>query len=156
MATTEDDPPVGEVPHEPPTAIGLGHWDAQGAMQGSIQWIVQDPAAYISYANLAHLSEDMYLLGWGVVQKIGDEDDIQTKRNIASDFWIMEIDGDGNALTEAVLLDGVGWGDVDQWVSLGNGRAAWAYIANPRLTPAGDFPDCNQPEVQMTVYTAAE
>ncbi len=155
VATSEDDPPAAEYPLEPATAIGLGHWNAQGVMQGPMEWVAENPTNFLSYSNLAPLDDDHYLLGWGVMNEL-TEDDFGRPQQIPSEFWIVEIDGDGNRLTEAQRLEGTGWGEVDQMVSLGDRRVAWGYIANPALTPEGEHPDCNQPQLQMTVYTAAE
>ncbi len=151
----DGDIPAGEYNFEPPTSIGLGQWDAQGNIQGEINWVIKNPDAYVSFASLSPLSsDDTYVLGWGVMQRLADEEDGLNKI-IPWEYWLMEIDGDGNALTDPLRVEGAGWGDFDEMVPLGDGRVGWAYIADPALQSDGSYPDCNQPELQLTVYTAA-
>jgi len=143
-------------PVEPPTSIGLAKWDESGVMQGEIDWVVQDSEAYVSYSTLAELEPGRFLLGWGTMFKLDDQDDGgEVSMRIPWDYYVMEIDESGEVLTEPLLLEGVGWGELDEPVSLGNGRVAWTYIENPALTGDYQHPGCNQPEVQMTVYSAA-
>jgi hypothetical protein len=143
-------------PLEPPTSVGLAKWDSSGVMQGDIDWVVQDSEAYVSYSTLAEIEPDRYLLGWGTMFRLDDQNDgSEVSMRVPWDYYVMEIDGSGEAITEPLLLEGVGWGELDEPVSLGNGRLAWTYIAEPALTGDYEHPSCNQPEVQMAVYSAA-
>ena len=63
-----------------------------------------------------------------------------------------EINGAGERLTEPQLIEGAGWGDMDQMVPLGEGRVGWAYIANPAISGDYQVVSCNQPELQLSVY----
>jgi hypothetical protein len=141
---------------EPPTSIGLAKWDESGVMQGEIDWVVQEDETYVSYSTLAELEPGRYLLGWGTMFRTDDQDDGgEVSMRIPWDYYVMEIDENGEALTEPLLLEGVGWGELDEPVPLGNGRVAWTYIEDPALTGDHEHPSCNQPEVQMTVYSVA-
>ena len=69
-------------------------------------------------------------------------------------YRVMEVDALGNALTEPVELEGAGWGEQDELVPLGQGRAGWAYIADPALDANGAHPSCTQSSLQLSVYTS--
>jgi hypothetical protein len=143
-------------PLEPPTSIGLAKWDQNGVMQGEIDWVVQESDAYVSYSTLAEIEPGRYLLGWGTMFRLADQDDGgEVSMRIPWDYYVMEIDESGEPITDPILLEGAGWGELDEPVPLGNGRVAWTYIQNPALTGDYEHPSCNQPEVQMTVYSVA-
>ena len=57
-------------------------------------------------------------------------------------YYVVEIDGDGQALTQPRHIEGAGWGDLDEWTRFGDGRIGWAYIADPELTAWDDAPSC--------------
>jgi hypothetical protein len=143
-------------PTEPPTGIGLVQWSADGVMEGGINWILQDPEGYLSYSTLAELSPDRYLLGWGVMRRLteADGENGEISMRIPWEFWVMEIDGSGTSLTDPLQVEGAGWGELDEMVPLGQGRAGWAYIANPALTADAQYPECNQPGILLSVYTS--
>jgi len=143
-------------PTTPPTAIGLGHWGSDGEMDGGINWVVTDAEGYLSYSTLSVLSPDRYLLGWGVMRRLSEKDgeNGEVSQRVPWEFWVMEIDASGTQLTEPLQLDGAGWGELDEMVPLGQGRAGWAYIQDPALTADFEYPDCNQPTLQLSVYTS--
>ncbi|MEM6993713.1 MAG: hypothetical protein AAF721_24580 [Myxococcota bacterium] len=141
-------------PDEPGTGIGLARWNADGAMEGDIRWIRQDPEGYLSYATLSELAPGRYLLGWGVMQRLADLDDGDQAMRVPWEFWLMEVDDAGEPLTDPYPVEGAGWGELDEMVPLGLGRAGWAYIADPALTADAQSPACNQPEIQLSVYTS--
>ena len=142
-------------PDRPPTEIGLVNFDADGVMQGDINWVVSEPDTYLSYANLAPLGPDRYLLGWGSMKRLGTtDDDNDLPLRVPWEYYVVEINGTGERLTEPLLVDGAGWGDMDQMVSLGDGRVGWTYIADPAITGDYQVPSCNQPEIQLSVYQA--
>lgn len=140
-------------PKEPPTAIGLGRWDAAGKPVGAIRWIRKDPAAYLSYSTLARLGANRYLLGWGVMQRLSEPENEGMR--VPWEFYVSEIDGDGRELTPPRKLEGAGWGELDELVPLGQGRLGWAYIPAPALKTGAVPPACNQPKLQLGVYTSA-
>lgn len=143
-------------PTEPPTAIGLARWSADGAMEGPIQWILEDPEGYLSYSTLAPLGPDRYALGWGVMRRLteADGENGEISMRVPWEYWLMEIDGTGAALTEPLRVEGAGWGELDELVPLGDGRVGWAYIEDPALTDDAQAPECNQPSIQLSVYTS--
>jgi hypothetical protein len=51
-------------------------------------------------------------------------------------------------------VDDAGWGDHDEMVPLGQGRAGWAYIPDPLVKPDLTAVDCNAPQLQLSVYTS--
>ena len=144
-------------PTEPPTAIGLARWDESGAMLGPIRWVVKDDAGYVSYSTLSSLGSGRFLLGWGVMRRLSEPDGAngEASMRIPWDYYVMEIDAAGEQLTDPVRLDGAGWGELDEMVPLGPGRVGWAYIAEPALTANAEFPSCNQPSLQLSVYVSS-
>jgi len=147
-------PDVG-YPLEPSTSIGLVTFDATGNQVGEINWAVKDPDAYLSYSQLAPLGDNRYLLGWGVMKKLNDPGDTTDESyRIPWHYYVVEIDQEGNRLTEPLLLDGAGWGEQDQMIPLGDGRVAWAYIKNPALKADGTYPSCNSDSLQLSVYVS--
>lgn len=158
VSVDDAEPEPGTIAFEPGTGIGLTRWTADGQMDGAINWIVEDPDGYLGYSTLAVLSPGRYLLGWGVMQRFDDAETVgDDGYRIPREFRMMEIDDDGNALSDVTVVDGAGWGELDEMVPLGQGRAGWAYIADPALVVGGDerpqFPSCNQPGLQLSVYT---
>ena len=53
------------------------------------------------------------------------------------------------ALTAPTTVPASGWGSLD---SLGEGRAAWAYIPSPELASGGTFPSPQQATWEVLVY----
>lgn len=145
-----------EVPLEPPTAIGLARFDAAGASVGEVKWVVQDSNHYLSYPQLSDLGNGRYLLGWGVMYDVSDQAGmVENNFRVPMQFWVQEIDVDGNALTQATLVEGAGWGEQDRMVSLGNGSVGWAYIPDPTMEAGGTAPACNSNSLQLSVYQSA-
>ena len=71
-------------------------------------------------------------------------------------YYLMEIDADGNRLTEPQRMDGTGWGGMDEMVSLGNGKVGWAYIPNPELHSDGTYTDPYQNDWEFMVYQSQQ
>lgn len=145
-----------EVPLEPPTAIGLARFDGDGASVGDIKWVVEDSNHYLSYPQLTDLGDGRYLMGWGVMYDVSNQDGmVENNFRVPMEYWVQEIDVDGNALTEALLVEGAGWGEQDRMVSLGNGAVGWAYIPEPTMDAGGSVPSCNSNSLQLSVYQSA-
>ncbi len=144
-------------PDAPPTQIGLIQWNAQGEQQGDIRWIRSDPTHYLSYSTLSVLGPDRYLLGWGVMRAQDHEGEPggDNSYRVPWEYWLVEIDERGQPLTEAVRLDGAGWGELDEMTPLGRGRAGFAYIDNPALNAQGQAPACGQTSLELSVYTSS-
>ena len=143
----------GGYPETPGTSIGLAQWNADGTMDGEIKWILQDPDGYLSNSSLTEIAPGRYLVGYGVMRRHGGEDPGESMR-IPLESRFVEIDLEGNLLTEPLVVDDAGWGDYDELVPLGQGRAGWAYIPNPLLGPDLQGPSCNAPQLQLSVYTS--
>ncbi len=144
-----------EYPLNPPTSIGMVQFAADGTMQGGIRWVVKNAGAYVGHPQLVSLGNAKYLLGWGVMKKLNDPSDTTDKSyRIPWEYYVVEIDSTGRRLTEPTLVQGAGWGEQDQLVSLGNGRAAWAYIPDPTLKSGATHPSCNADSLQLSVYTS--
>jgi hypothetical protein len=146
-------------PDAPATEIGLVQWNAQGEQQGDIRWIQSDPDQYLSFSTLSVLGPDRYLLGWGVMRAQDRAlEPVTTGDNsyrVPWEFWLAEINEDGQALTEPLRVEGAGWGEMDEMAPLGEGRVGWAYIDNPALNAEGQFPSCNQDSLELSVYTSS-
>lgn len=121
-----------------PTKIGLVKFDAATAQViGEINWLVQDSDHYLGHAQLGVLGDDRYLLGYGRLREVDDPETDNGRRReeflIPKSYHVVEINGEGQALTDELDLQGAGWGDLDQWVSPAAGEVTWAYIPNPEL-----------------------
>jgi hypothetical protein len=145
------------IPLEPPTSIGLARFDSSGALVGKINWVVNANRKYLSYPQLAPLGNDRFLLGWGEMYDLDRRTEMNDEAyRIPLTYYLMEIDNTGTQLTSPQALDGVGWGEQDEMISLGNGRVGWAYIPNPELANINAPPSCNSDSLQLTVYKAAQ
>jgi len=143
------------VPDLPPTSIGLVRFDAQANLVGDIRWVVSLDNTYVSYPQLTPLGDGKFALGYGEMWRSdSDTGDKGNLLRVPHAFHLLEIDQDGKPITEAQQLQGAGWGEQDQMVSLGRGRVAWAYIANPAITDAGAIVSCNADALQLSVYHA--
>ncbi|MEM6291005.1 MAG: hypothetical protein AAGA54_07050 [Myxococcota bacterium] len=141
-----------------PTQIGLVGFDAEGDPTGEIRWFDNEGQGFHGWPQLGPLGGDRYLLAWGEGYQAGSAES-NGERNAAlvlpQTFWMMEIDGDGNALTAPAEVTEAGWGETNEMVSLGDGRVAWSFVPNDRRDPeTGTYPSCNQDLVHY-VYTSA-
>jgi hypothetical protein len=141
-------------PEAPGTSIGLAQWNPDGSMDGEINWLLQDPDGYLSNSSLTEIAPGRYLLGYGVMRRHGIDDPTNLTLKRPSESRLVEIDLDGNFLTEPLVVDDAGWGDHDELVPLGQGRAGWAYIPDPLVKSDLTAVDCNAPQLQLSVYTS--
>jgi len=141
------------------TKIGLAEFDGtSGRLVRDIKWIVSDSDHYLGHAQLGIIGEDRFLLGYARLYELGGPTDNgrnQPAFQIPTQYYALEIDSQGNALTEITELDGVGWGDQDQWTHLGDGQVAWAYVPEPVLGPDGGVPSCSFDTLQLSSYRVA-
>ncbi len=136
----------------PPTRIGVMRFAASGEPVGSIVWLASSTQHFLGHAKIADLGKGRFLLGWSEQWRLGeglDEEGMWTIRRRHSfqsawAYYVVEIDETGAALTKARQIDGAGWGDVDRWASLGDGRVGWSYIADPELIAWDKAPSCGQ------------
>ncbi len=149
----------GGYPDNPATQIGLIQWSADGVQQGDIRWILRDPDHYLSNSTLSVLGPDRYLLGWGVMRAQDRSTEPPTTGDnsfrVPWEFWLAEINGNGDPLTEPLKVEGAGWGELDEMAPLGDGRAGWAYIDDPALDSEGQGKSCNQSSLELSVYTSS-
>ncbi len=136
----------------PPTRIGVMRFAASGEPVGSIVWLASSTQHFLGHAKIADLGKGRFLLGWSEQWRLGeglDEEGMWTIRRRHSfqsawAYYVVEIDETGATLTKARQIDGAGWGDVDRWASLGDGRVGWSYIADPELIAWDKAPSCGQ------------
>ena len=143
---------VGGIPMEPPTSLGLARFDASGNQVDSINWVVELDTHYVSYPQLVPLGNGKYLLGYGKMMDLNGDSWSDNKYRIPLEFYLMEIDSDGNPLTPPLALDSLGWGEQDQLISLGDGYVGWAYIPDPRLRSKDTLPACTSNTFKLAVY----
>lgn len=128
-----------------------------------MKWVAEDDDCLLGAPQLVDLQNGRYLLGYGKYQCISDGFHLRrfaTSANgtrsvstvVPSEYYVMEIDADGNALTQPTALGRSGWGGLDALVSLGPGRAAWAYVPFPKLLPDGTYPNPSQASWELLVY----
>lgn len=156
-----------------PTSIGLARFDADGVAIGEpdeegnpradVMWMVHSDTNYLGHPQVADLGNGRFLLGWSEQYRVGDSEDpkeiFEWRRRAsfqsAHAYYVMEIDEDGNRLTEPTRVEGAGWGDFDEWTTLGEGRVAWHYIADPEMTGPEEAPDCGGGSTpSLFVYTS--
>lgn len=141
---------TAEGPH---SSIAIARLDADGALVGEPKWVAAPDDRWLSFPQLAPLGDGVFLLGYGTMSSVDALDDWGLLRTPAT-YHLQEIDIDGNALTEAqTLAPGVGWGEQDEWVSLGRGRVGWAYTPEPTREGTTQ-PPCAHSVLATHVYQA--
>lgn len=144
--------PKSKLPRKPPTSIGIVRFNKNGRTKG-IKWIISKKNTYLSYPQLARLDDNRFLVGFGEMKRLKDKNDKNDESyRTPWVYYLQEIDIDGRALSQVNILKKYGWGELDQLISLGNGKIAWSYIPNPTLLPGGKIPSCNASSLQMSVY----
>ncbi|MCP4745669.1 MAG: hypothetical protein GY874_05930, partial [Desulfobacteraceae bacterium] len=125
----------------------------------NINWIASDPDCQLGDPQLVDLQNGRYLLGWAKFLCISDDPDEKLNRYygrtellIPKAYYLMEIDAQGNALTDPIELTDTGWGGLDSIISFGKGRAAWAYIPNPVLNESGGYTWSSQRQWELMIY----
>jgi len=140
-----------------PTELGLVVYDAEGQPQGDVQWVARNSESFLSWPQLAPLGDDRYLLAWGEGYRVGTKVD-QKDRDLSLaypwTYWMMEISGDGEQLSEAAEVTTAAWGEVNEMVAFGDGRVAWTFVPEARRLPDNEVPDCNQTSLAHYVYTS--
>lgn len=148
---------------EPVTQIGLVKLDQAGNQVGDINWIVSTYPYYASYPQLVPLENGNYLLGYGKMPANGPAFDYQHQLRwqlyFPMEYWVQEIDEQGQTVSRAWKLDNVAWGELDDLVSLGNNRVGWATYFMDRLTGTPEDgrwtqPNCSAEQLQFNVYTS--
>ncbi|MCP4746890.1 MAG: hypothetical protein GY874_12245, partial [Desulfobacteraceae bacterium] len=125
----------------------------------NINWIASDPDCQLGDPQLVDLQNGRYLLGWAKFLCISDDLSASAMRLngttellIPKAYYLMEIDEEGNALTDPIELTDTGWGGLDSIISFGEGRAAWAYIPNPVLNESGEYTWPRQRQWELMIY----
>jgi hypothetical protein len=157
----EPSPKMNEFDDTTPVQIGLFKFDASGAKEGDLTWIASDSVAYYTSPQIAPLGDGTFLFAWAESYHAGTKtSDSDRNRSFAVPwtYWMVEIDEDGNRLTDPVEVTEAGFGEVNEIVPLGKGRVAWTYVPTPldRRDPVTfDNPDCEQDSLAHHVYTSA-
>lgn len=143
------------------TKIGLlrVNTDGRSVLDGAeqhVQWIVEDDDCALGAPQLTDMENGRYLLGWAKYQCISDGHSLNRMSGRHTlhpqEFWVMEIDQDGNRLTPPQRLEDTGWGSMDEMVFLGDGKVGWAYIPNPEIAEDGSYTDPYQNDWEFMVY----
>lgn len=141
------------------TQVGLATFSGDdGSLLGDVRWVVVNSDVYLGHAQLSVIDEDRFLLGYAELYALGSNPDVgrnDVEFQIPSAYHVVEIDAQGSALSEPVQLDGVGWGDQDQWSQFANGDVAWAYVPQPTLDDEGGAPPCSYDSLQLSYYRPA-
>ncbi|MEM7136563.1 MAG: hypothetical protein AAF500_08290 [Myxococcota bacterium] len=135
-----------------PTMVGLVRFDGDtGATLGEIEWLVSDEDAYLGHAQLAPLGDDRFLLGYSALYRPSEEFCCRNQPEfmLPNAHHVVEIDAQGNGLSERATLDGVGWGDMDTWTNVNTGEVAWAYVPDPEIA---NFGGCSSEVLQLNYY----
>jgi hypothetical protein len=117
------------------TSIGFARFDKNGALVGRVKRIASMPGVFLSFPQLVSLGQGSYLLGYARMAAVADKERLKFAYDdafrVPSSYHVLEVDENGNGLTEVQTLTGAGWGEQDQMVSLGDGRVGWAYTPSP-------------------------
>ncbi len=121
--------------------IGLMRFNSDGAATGGV-WVKSDSNYFLSYPQLVSLGNDStgtprYLLGWARMMPSNANSTYETpspdsSKYMPTKYFVQEIDANGNAKSQALEVAN-GWGEQDQMISLGNGRAGWVYRPGGQL-----------------------
>ncbi|MEM7333585.1 MAG: hypothetical protein AAF490_15960 [Chloroflexota bacterium] len=153
----------GAIRAMPPTEIGLARFDQAGNLAGNVNWIVSASPYYVSYPQLVPLENGNYLLGYGKMPANASWFDYHFELRwllfFPQEYWVQEIDANGQTVGRAWLLEDVAWGELDQMVPLGNNKIGWATYYMDRLTGTPDDgryyqPECNANQIQFNVYNS--
>ena len=126
-------------------------FDAEGRIVGGVRWVVVDADGFLSHPQLAALGNDRFLLGWTRMHRFGAYANLRNQTGNRRDdfrvphsYHLAEVDAYGEFVSAAVDVDrGLGWGEQDQLVSLGEGRVGWVYVPDPTVPEA--VPEAGEP-----------
>ncbi|MBF0442451.1 MAG: hypothetical protein HQK54_11145, partial [Oligoflexales bacterium] len=138
---------------EPASSIGLVRFNPDGKPSGSIKWLVSKPRTFLSYPQLVPFGDGTYLVGYAEMKNLDSSAEYKHEYSIPQNYYLMEIDQEGKPLSDAVKLSAAGWGEQDQIMPMGKGRAVWAYIKNPAYEGKNVQPPCRSAELQLSVYS---
>ncbi len=137
---------------------GSREFDRADEPYENIRWIAEDSDCQLADPQLVDLQNGRYLFGYAKFQCISDGENLERHGGagtlIPKEYYILEIDADGNKLTEPVPIPGTGWGGLDRIISIGEGKAAWAYIPDPEINDDGTYSDPRRTEWEIMVYTS--
>lgn len=143
-----------------PSKIGMVRLNSDGGVVWQ-KWIRESADYFLSYPQLVSLGADStgaqrYLVGWSRMMRYVDSSTFDNpsptdSQRVATLYSVQEFDASGNAKTESRLVTH-GWGEQDQMVSLGKGRAGWVYTPNPGYSTP--LPTPTSTSLQWTTYTS--
>ena len=137
--------------------IGLIKAHDRGQEYARINWVVEDDDCQMSSPQLVDLGNGRFLMGYAKFQCISEGEGYDRYNGgdevmLPHACYLMEVDADGNRLTNPVELPGHCWGALDEPKYLGNGQVGWVYKRNPlREGYSGPFDDT----WEMLVYKSA-
>ncbi len=144
-----------------PTKIGMVRLNSTGGVVWQ-KWVRESADYFLSYPQLVSLGEDStgsqrFLVGWSrMMQYVNgstfDNPSPNDSQRVASLYSVQEFDASGNPKSELRAVTH-GWGEQDQMVPLGKGRAGWMYTPNP--TYSTPLPTPTSTSLQWTTYTSA-
>ena len=148
--------------------VGIFHQEVSGRSIPQkdgrlVKWLAEDDDCMLGAPQLVDLKNGRYLLGFAKFQCISDGFHLRryatgangtrsVSTQIPKEYYLMEIDADGYPWTQPTLVPGFGWGGLDDISSMGQGRAAWAYVPDPVLQSDGTYADPEQGSWQLMVY----
>ncbi|KZN44443.1 hypothetical protein [Pseudoalteromonas luteoviolacea] len=104
----------------------------------STRWLVGDDNCQYSDPQLVNLHNGRFLLGYAKFQCVGDNQSLQPlgsdRALIPKTYHLVEINEQGDKLTETLSFTDYGWGGLDDLIYIGDGKVAWTYINNPTLS----------------------
>jgi hypothetical protein len=140
----------------PITSIGFARFDRNGALVGNVKPIASVPGVFLSFPQLAPLGKGAYLLGYAQMAGLAERDALKfaypDALRIPASYHLLEVDENGNRLTDTQTVSGAGWGEQDQMVPLGEGRVGWTYTPNP-VRVGSNLPACASNQLALNVYT---
>lgn len=128
-----------------------------------MKWLAQDDDCTLAAPQIVDLKNGRYLVGYAKFQCISDGWEHSRLANagnhkreeamrIPSAYYLMEIDAQGNVLVGPTAV-AAGWGGADKIISLGEGKAAWLYVADATLAKNNtSYPEPSQSQWALYVY----
>ena len=87
-----------------------------------MRWVASSPDHFLGHPQLAQIGDDRFLLGYAEMHRVHQDEPSSLDFQVPWSHSLQEIDGEGNLIGEPTALEGVGWGEQDQWISLGGGQ----------------------------------
>ncbi len=90
---------------------------------------------FLGHTRLSDLGNGRYLFGYGRAKKENPEDPAGREAigsyNHPFEYVLVEVNGDGEKVSEELVGTDFGWGTLDETETLAPGRVAWPFIPDP-------------------------